>query len=63
MREIYQVTFVGLVVNLLLSAAKLVAGIIGRSAAMTADAVHSFSGPGHGCRGNRLRPDLVEAQG
>ena len=42
-REIYRVTFVGLVVNLLLSAAKLVAGIIGRSAAMTADAVHSFS--------------------
>lgn len=42
-REIYRVTFVGLVVNLLLSAAKLVAGVIGRSAAMTADAVHSFS--------------------
>ena len=38
-REIYRVTFVGLVVNLLLSAAKLVAGVI----AMTADAVHSFS--------------------
>lgn len=42
-REIYRVTFVGLIVNLLLSGAKLVAGIVGRSAAMTADAVHSFS--------------------
>ena len=42
-REIYRVTFVGLAVNLLLSAAKLAAGIVGRSAAMTADAVHSFS--------------------
>ena len=41
--EIYRVTFVGLAVNLLLSAAKLAAGIVGRSAAMTADAVHSFS--------------------
>lgn len=42
-REIYRVTFVGFIVNLVLSAAKLVAGIVGRSAAMTADAVHSFS--------------------
>lgn len=42
-REIHRVTFVGLAVNLLLSAAKLAAGIVGRSAAMTADAVHSFS--------------------
>ena len=42
-REIYRVTFVGFIVNLVLSAAKLVAGMGGRSAAMTADAVHSFS--------------------
>ena len=42
-REIYRVTFVGFIVNLLLSFAKLIAGIFGRSAAMTADAVHSFS--------------------
>ena len=42
-QEIYRVTLVGLVVNLLLSGAKLAAGIVGRSAAMTADAVHSFS--------------------
>ena len=42
-RRIYRVTFVGFVVNLVLSFAKLAAGIIGRSGAMIADAVHSFS--------------------
>ena len=42
-KEIYRVTFVGFIVNLLLSAAKLVAGMVGRSGAMVADAVHSFS--------------------
>lgn len=42
-QEIYRVTFVGFIVNLILSGAKLLAGIVGRSAAMTADAVHSFS--------------------
>lgn len=36
-------TLVGLVVNLLLSAGKLAAGLLGRSGAMVADAVHSFS--------------------
>lgn len=42
-RRIYRVTLVGLVVNLFLSAGKLVAGIAGRSGAMVADAVHSVS--------------------
>lgn len=42
-KEIYRVTFVGFVVNLILSAAKLAAGILGRSGAMVADAIHSFS--------------------
>ena len=40
---IYRVTFVGFVVNLVLSVGKLAAGIFGRSGAMVADAVHSFS--------------------
>lgn len=42
-RKIYRVTLVGFVVNLLLACLKLAAGWLGRSAAMTADAVHSFS--------------------
>ena len=42
-RKIYRVTFVGFVVNLVLSLLKLAAGIAGRSGAMVADAVHSFS--------------------
>ena len=42
-REIYRVTFIGLVVNLVLAVGKLAAGIVGRSSAMIADAVHSFS--------------------
>lgn len=42
-RKIYHVTFVGFVVNLVLSLLKLAAGVIGRSGAMIADAVHSFS--------------------
>ena len=42
-RSIYRVTVIGFAVNLLLSAAKLVAGIFGRSSAMVADAVHSLS--------------------
>ena len=42
-RKIYRVTFVGFVVNLVLAAGKLAAGIFGRSGAMVADAVHSFS--------------------
>ncbi len=41
--RIYRVTLVGLAVNLVLSAAKLAAGVAGRSGAMVADAVHSLS--------------------
>ncbi len=41
--EIYRVTIVGSVVNLLLLIFKFVAGIVGHSAAMVADAVHSLS--------------------
>lgn len=40
---IYRITLVGFVVNLVLAAGKLAAGIVGRSGAMVADAVHSFS--------------------
>ena len=42
-KKIYRVTFIGLAVNLLLAGIKLAAGILGRSDAMVADAVHSFS--------------------
>lgn len=42
-RIIYKVTIVGSIVNLLLVAFKFVAGIVGRSSAMVADAVHSLS--------------------
>lgn len=42
-KKIYRVTFVGLAVNLVLSGLKLAAGILGRSGAMVADAVHSLS--------------------
>lgn len=42
-KEIYKVTAVGSVVNVLLTAFKFVAGILGRSSAMVADAVHSLS--------------------
>ena len=42
-KEIYKVTLVGGAVNLLLLAFKFVAGIVGHSAAMIADAVHSLS--------------------
>lgn len=42
-RSIYKVTLVGFFVNLLLSVGKLIAGIMGRSSAMVADAVHSAS--------------------
>ena len=41
--EIYKVTLVGSAVNLLLTGFKFVAGILGRSSAMVADAVHSLS--------------------
>lgn len=42
-QEIYQVTLVGGAVNILLLIFKFVAGIVGHSAAMVADAVHSLS--------------------
>ena len=42
-REIYRVTIVGSVVNMLLLIFKFVAGIVGNIAAMVADAVHSLS--------------------
>ena len=42
-REIYQVTLAGGVVNVVLLVFKFVAGILGHSAAMVADAVHSLS--------------------
>ena len=42
-REIYKVTLIGGAVNVLLLLFKFVAGIVGHSAAMVADAVHSLS--------------------
>ena len=42
-KEIYKVTLVGSAANVLLTVFKFAAGIAGHSAAMTADAVHSFS--------------------
>ena len=42
-KDIFKVTWVGSIINLLLLAFKFVAGIVGNSAAMVADAVHSFS--------------------
>lgn len=42
-KGIYRVTIIGSVVNLLLVVFKFVAGVLGRSAAMVADAVHSLS--------------------
>lgn len=42
-KTIYRVTIVGSVVNLLLVIFKFIAGVVGRSSAMVADAVHSLS--------------------
>lgn len=42
-KEIYKVTLVGTATNAILIALKFVAGILGRSSAMVADAVHSLS--------------------
>lgn len=42
-RDIYRVTLIGGVVNVVLLLFKFVAGIVGHSAAMVADAVHSLS--------------------
>ena len=41
--EIRRVTLVGLVINIMLTVGKLAAGVLGRSAAMLADAAHSAS--------------------
>jgi cation diffusion facilitator family transporter len=38
-----RVTWIGAGINLVLTGGKLAAGILGRSAAMVSDAVHSFS--------------------
>ena len=42
-KEIYKVTMAGGAVNVMLLLFKFVAGIVGHSAAMIADAVHSLS--------------------
>lgn len=42
-KQIFRVTFLGSFVNLLLVVSKFIAGIVGHSAAMIADAVHSLS--------------------
>ena len=42
-KKIYRVTLVGSAVNALLIVLKFVAGVVGRSSAMVADAVHSLS--------------------
>ena len=42
-RDVYRVTIAGSVANMLLVVFKFVAGIVGHSAAMTADAIHSLS--------------------
>lgn len=42
-KEIFKVTLVGSAANVLLTVFKFIAGIVGNSAAMTADAIHSLS--------------------
>ena len=42
-KEIFKVTLVGSAANVLLTVFKFIAGIVGSSAAMTADAIHSLS--------------------
>jgi len=42
-KQIYKVTLVGTAVNAVLIVLKFIAGIVGRSSAMVADAVHSLS--------------------
>ena len=51
-KEIYKVTLWGSLVNALLMVFKFVAGMLGNSAAMMADAVHSVSDFANG--GDRL---------
>ena len=42
-KEIYKVTIIGTIVNAVLVAVKLLAGIFGRSSALVADAIHSLT--------------------
>lgn len=42
-REVVRITWIGLIINVLLTILKFIFGIIGRSQAAVADAVHSFS--------------------
>ena len=42
-KEIYKVTLIGGAVNMLLLVFKFVAGVLGHSSAMIADAIHSLS--------------------
>ena len=42
-RKIYRVTLAGSIINMVLLAFKFIAGVLGGSAAMIADAVHSLS--------------------
>ena len=42
-QEIFKVTIIGSIVNVLLLVLKFVAGVLGHSSAMVADAVHSLS--------------------
>ena len=42
-KEIFKVTIIGSIVNVLLLVLKFVAGVLGHSSAMIADAVHSLS--------------------
>lgn len=42
-RDIYRVTLAGSLINVLLVVCKFIAGMLGHSAAMIADAVHSLS--------------------
>ena len=42
-KEIRRITVIGAVVNIILTVYKIIAGIIGRSAAMVADGIHSLS--------------------
>jgi len=42
-KEIVNITLIGSIINTILSVAKIIAGIVGKSSAMVADGVHSFS--------------------
>ena len=42
-KEIRKITIIGAVANILLTVFKIIAGILGRSAAMIADGIHSLS--------------------